>query len=149
MGPKSKLRIAGVIIIIVSFVVSIYTAPYFIELAIRKFSRIWYIDDYAVTNGILGMYIFFLVFSVLSFYWNVRTLKAVGKLTIGQLSLHCIIDLAAIPISILIMILLNNRRLGSAGLTSVLNPLSLAFVLLCKQGIMLMTSARFAFGKRK
>jgi len=130
------LVLTGVIIITVVFFTAVRMRPFCLDIIVRDFSRIHYFDDSDTTDAILNNLLLFFFFSIITFYWNVRALKSIGKLTVTRLSLECVLDLVAIPICILIMVIKNNSGKNMPNLNSLLNPFALAAFPVCKHLIM-------------
>ena len=142
---KTKIVIWGFVIVIAVFLFSYYMSGTYIDIVIRNFAKTKYIDDQISSGAIQVLLLSFFVFSIVSFYLNVDSLRKIGQLTVPQLFLQAIIDQAAIPVGIFIMVLHNNDRYDRTGfppLSSLLNPLSTGVALLFKHVLLL------AIGKR-
>lgn len=124
--------LAGVIIITMVFFMAVRITPFFLDVIVRSFSRVQYMDDSDTTDAIINNLLLFFVFSVVTFYWNVRALKSIGRLTVTRLSLECLLDLAAIPVAIIIMVIKHNSWKHMPNLNSLLNPVALAIFPLFK-----------------
>ena len=136
------LALTGVIIIAVVFFTAARIRPYCLDVIVRDFSRIHYFDDSDTTDAILNNLLLFLVFSILTFYWNVRALRSIGKLTVTRLSLECLLDLVAIPVSIFIMVITYNSRKKMPNLNSLVNPFALAVFPVGKHIIMALAARK-------
>jgi hypothetical protein len=134
---KDKIVVSGIIFITISFFLSFYISSAYVSIIANRFARSGYINDYSSTEAIRGELFFFLAFSSVAFYWNLTTLKKIGRLTVARMGLQMLIDQAAVPISIYIMVLYNNEKSGAHGFASLLNPLMLGIVLLLKHVIIL------------
>ncbi|OJW58212.1 MAG: hypothetical protein BGO55_23175 [Sphingobacteriales bacterium 50-39] len=123
---RKYLMLVGVIIITIVFFIAVRMRPFCLDVIVRGFSRIHYFDDVDTTDAIINNLLLFFFFSIITFYWNVRSLKSIGKLTVIGLSLQCFLDLMAIPVCILIMVIKYNSRKDMPNLNSLVNPFALA-----------------------
>ncbi|HEY8968727.1 MAG TPA: hypothetical protein VIM64_06535 [Puia sp.] len=139
---NKHVLLAGVIIITIVFITSVRISPFFFNVITRSFSRVHYTDDSDTTDAILNNVLLLFIFSIVTFYWNVRALKSTGRLTAAWLSLECLLDLAALPVCILIMVIRYNGRKSMPSLGSLLNPLALAIFPLCKHLIIALASRK-------
>jgi hypothetical protein len=126
------LALAGVVITIVVFFTIVRMRPFCLDVIIRGFSRIHYFDDSDSTDAIINNLLLFFCYSVITFYCNARALKGIGKLTLTLLSFQCLLDLLAVPLSILIMVIIYNGRKDMPNLNALLNPFAMAVFPVCK-----------------
>lgn len=130
-----KTLLAAVIIIPLFFVAAARISPYCLDVMTRAFPKRHYFDDSDTTDAMMNGLLLLLAFSLAVFYWNVRVLKSIGRLTAGRLFLECLVDLISVPVGIFIMVILHNSWKHIANLSSLLNPFSLAVFPLCRQTI--------------
>jgi len=133
MLSLKKIFLAGVVIILLVFVIAVRISPYCVGVIIKRFSHIHYTDDSDTSDALINMLLLFLIYSAVAFYWNTRTLRSTGRLTLPQLGLQAVLDLALIPVSILIMVIWNNSKVHAVNMSSLLNPIALGVVHLCRQ----------------
>ena len=133
---------AGTLLVTVVFVTIVRIRPFCLDILVRRFSRIHYFDDSDTTDAIINNLLLFFFFSAITFYWNVRALKSIDKLTITGLSFQCLLDLCAVPIGIFIMVLKNNVRKDMPNLNSLLNPFAMAVFPVCKHVVLYLTTRK-------
>jgi hypothetical protein len=132
----AKIILTGVAIVLISLIVFLYLNGSYMELMLKVFSKKQYNDNYTWNPG--RNMLFFLLFGVVSFSINLITLKRTGRLTTFHLWFQCILDQIAIPISIFIMVMYyNGKELYSPGLSSLLNPIAVGFLLVIKHAVIL------------
>jgi len=132
MVSKRKLLLTGAAIIILTFLVSWYFVPAYMESMLRQLSKTQYQDDYTFANGLQSPSLLFLIFSVVAYGGNLIILKKLGKMTISRLWILGAIDQLVLPVCICWVILHNNSGIGLPGLRSLINPIAIAAVLLVK-----------------
>jgi len=128
---RTKLILTGIAIVPLTFLISRYLAPVYMELMIGALARKKYVDDYV--SWLPGFrFLFFFAVAIGTYCWNIVTLYRIKRLTIHQLWIQSAIDQAVLPVSICYMTLYNNFDKGQPGLLSLLNLFAVAGVLLFK-----------------
>ena len=103
------------------YLLLMYCRPVFLSFIIETFSKIKYNDDF-IDSPQAANYMVLLAYVVVSFFWNRKMLKTIGKRTTLMWIVNCVLDFFFIPLSMLIMVLYNNTTWATmANLSSVEN----------------------------
>jgi len=131
------------------YLILMYFRPVFLSFIVETFSKIKYNDDFTESSQAAN-YMVLLVYAVVSFYWNRKTLIRIGKRTIQMWIVNWVLDCFIVPLSMLIMVLYNNvTRTTMANLSSVENMFLMGLLMWFKHIIILQNAGRHTAAKAK
>lgn len=137
MKNQVKVILLAVLYIAVMYAILIFMRPLFIALFIQKYSNIVYIDDVTL-NVQSGAHMVLLVYSIVSFTWNRKTLKLIEKQSRFFWIANWFLDLFFIPLSVLIMVIYYNQKSASVNLSRIENMFLMALLLSIKHFLLML-----------